>query len=579
MISNKLKDLGFNLTSYGIGQHECICPFCSEKRKPANRKKKVCKVWIEDDSAGYNCVHCGEHGFVHEDKPVLKIRQYTRPNVKVKNNIGDKASLFFHNRGIRPEIAKKMQIYVDGKFGKPMLAYPYFKNGIIVNVKYRGIEEKTFCQEKNGEPIFYNYDGCFGKKEIIIVEGENDALAFMEAGFDNVVSIPAGSISNEVKEETSKFDFLKNSQALIDSCERFYLALDADSAGQAMTQALIDRLGRGKCWLVDWTVYKVEGKDANDFLKKERGILEDAIRNAKPLPLRGIVRVMDDIEDFEEYIERGVKGGISAGFGNMDKLVKFNYGDFITVTGYPGSGKSNFATSMVMNFAQRDGIKSLFCSFENSPNQLKKKWGQMLIKKPTMDADENVIAELRKQYGFMNEHFYIMQDFTNNLTIDDIISVAEQAIMQNGIKCLIIDPLNKIQFTRTNNITEDIGAVLNKLIAFTKRTKVMTFLVAHPTKPSERGKLGGQSVPSGFDISGSANFLNMSDVVLTVHRKQDECGEKSRAVRVMISKVRDADYGHEGSCYFKYDTYSGEYIETEKQQFENEKVGLNEWGF
>jgi twinkle protein len=98
------------------------------------------------------------------------------------------------------------------------------------------------------------------------------------------------------------------------------------------------------------------------------------------------------------------------------------------------------------------------------------------------------------------------------------------------------------------------------------------FLVAHPTKPSER-KLGAQSTPSGFDISGSANFLNMSDVIMTVHRKQDEFGNKSQTVRVMVSKVRDTDFGHEGSTYFSYNPITGRYIPCQQMDFENEALG------
>ena len=574
MIKNKLQELGFNLKSYLPGKYDCECPFCSAERKAKNKHKKVCRVWIEEDTASYYCVHCGVKGFVHEDKPIKKIKKYIRPDVRILNNLGFKSELFFKNRGLSVQTAKDLGVFVSNKFGKPMMAYPYFKNGVIVNVKYRGIDEKTFIQEKDGEPVLYNYDNCFGEKEIIIVEGENDVLAFREVGIKNVVSIPAGSVNQEISsdEESSKFDFIKNSQALFDSCEKIILALDSDSAGQAMTKSLIDRLGRAKCYIVDWSVYDVEGKDANDFLKQDKNILQDAINNAKPVPLRGIVRAGDDLDDFEEYLLRGNSNAISTGYENLDSLIKFEYGNFITVTGYPGSGKSNFATSLVYNLAKKYGIKSLFCAFENSPNQLKKRWGQMMLGRPTINATEELLNDLRPHYKFMDEHFFILQDFTTTLTVDNIIEMAEQAIIQYGIKCMIIDPLNKIEFTKTKNITEDIGSMLNKLICFAKKYKILLFLVAHPTKPAERGKLGSQSIPSGFDISGSANFLNMSDVIITVHRKQDEYGNKGKKTKVLVSKVRDTDYGHEGSCYFHYDVYAGRYNPTTKEDFEAEKI-------
>lgn len=571
-IASKLQELGFNLKSYSVGKYECTCPFCSSQRKSANKKKKVAMVWIEDQFASYNCVHCGEHGYVLDDTGFHKPVKYKRPEVTVRNNLGEKARQFFKNREISLETAQKLGVYIETKkFSKPMIAYPYYKNGVLVNVKYRGIDEKMFMQEKDCEPIFYNYDKCFGLKEIIIVEGENDCLAFNEVGIENVVSIPAGSVSKEVdNENSSKFDFIKNSQPLIDSCERFILALDNDSPGQAMTQELINRLGRAKCSLVDWSVYEIDGKDANDFLKQDPSILKDAIQNAKPLPMKGIAHCKELFDDFEDYSINGISGAITTGYHNLDKLINFQFGDFVTVTGYPGNGKSNFLTNMSMNFAKQD-YKVLVYAFENTANQLFKKWFQLLINKPTTNADEQTIVDMRNYYDFIDSHFLIYQDFESLRTIDEIIESAEQAVQQEGCKFIIIDPLNKIPYSKTENISNDLCTLLNKLTSFCKRNKVVTFLVAHPTKP-EKGKLKNVESPSGFDIAGSANFLNMSDVVLTVHRKQSDDGIKGSISKIMISKVRDTDYGHEGSCYFKYNTYTGQYTPCDKSDYDDEKL-------
>lgn len=575
-IVEKITGLGFELDNYSNGKHECICPFCSHTRKPIHQKQKCAAVWFEDDFATYNCVHCGEHGFVHSDKPSKK-RTYVRPRVEVpkEDNLA-MASQFFEGRGIKLETARKLGVYVDTtRFRKPVLAFPFFKGGQVVNVKYRGIEEKAFSQESNPEPVVYNYDKCFGQKEVIVVEGEMDVLAFAEMGIDNVVSIPSGSIGQPVEKDYkgAKFDFLKVSQPLFDIADRIILALDSDAPGQYMTEALVDRFGKEKCWLVDWSQYKVKGKDANDFLLIDRSILPDAIDNAKPVPLRGIINAGEDMDVFEDYVREGVNNAISTGFGDLDELIKFEYGNFVTITGYPGSGKSLFATDLIMNLAEMQGVKTLYCAFENTPNQLKKKWLQMRLGRPIMGADEQTIESMRQHYKFLADHFYILQDYTTTLTVDQILDMAQQAIRRYNIGCVIIDPLNKLTFNKTNNFTEDIGALLTKLITFAKRNSVLMFLVAHPTKPADgQRKLGAQSTPSGFDIAGSANFLNMSDVIITVHRRQDEFGNKSRTVRVLVSKVRDTDFGHEGSCYFTYNADSGRYFPSDKNTFESENL-------
>lgn len=575
-IVEKITGLGFELDNYSNGKHECICPFCSHNRKPIHQKQKCAAVWFEDDFATYNCVHCGEHGFVHSDKPSKK-QSYTKPRIAPpKDDNLAIASSFFEGRGIKLETARKLGVYVDTtKFRKPVIAFPFFKGSQVVNVKYRGIEEKAFVQEPNPEPVVYNYDKCFGQKEVIVVEGEMDVLAFAEMGIDNVVSIPSGSIGQPVEKDYkgAKFDFLRVSQPLFDIADRIILALDSDAPGQYMTEALVDRFGKEKCWLVDWSQYKVKGKDANDFLLIDRSILPDAIDNAKPVPLRGIINAGEDMDVFEDYVREGVNNAISTGFGDLDELIKFEYGNFVTITGYPGSGKSLFATDLIMNLAEMQGVKTLYCAFENTPNQLKKKWLQMRLGRPIMGADEKTIEDMREHYKFLADHFYILQDYTTTLSVDQILDMAQQAIRRYNIGCVIIDPLNKLTFNKTNNFTEDIGALLTKLITFAKRNSVLMFLVAHPTKPADgQRKLGAQATPSGFDIAGSANFLNMSDVIITVHRRQDEFGNKSRTVRVLVSKVRDTDFGHEGSCYFTYNADSGRYFPSDKNTFESENL-------
>lgn len=577
-VIEKLTNIGFDLDSYGYGKHECICPFCSASRKPQHQKQKCAAVWIEEDFATYNCIHCGEHGFVHTDKKIERREvKYNKPTrVPLETLVG--AEDLILSRGISLKTATKMGLYVQKskKNNELWLAFPYYKGGELVNIKYRAVAEKKFMQEKNPEPVVYNYDNAFNclhehNDTVIVVEGEWDCLTFIEAGYDNCVSIPAGSIGSPVEKtyNGSKFDFIKASAPLFDSAKKIILALDNDEPGRFMTQALIDRFGAERCLLVNWGEYKIQGKDANDFWRQEKAIIPDAINMAKPIPLTGVKYAVSDPEGFIYYLLNGVKDAISSGFENLDSVIKFAPGNFITLTGNPGSGKSLFLTSMIMNMAKKYGIKTLYCAFENSENQLMAKWAQILLKEPVFPMEESKVPRIRTTFDFMKNHFLIMEDETANLSADTIVEYAERAVRQEGVKIIIIDPLNKITFPRSESLTQDIGAMLNKIISFTRRNNVITFLVAHPTKPSDR-KLDEQSIPNGFDIAGSANFLNMSDIIMTVHRKQSDTGWKSRHLMVMVSKVRDTNYGHEGTVYFDYNSRTGEYIPCTREEFKAE---------
>ena len=103
------------------------------------------------------------------------------------------------------------------------------------------------------------------------------------------------------------------------------------------------------------------------------------------------------------------------------------------------------------------------------------------------------------------------------------------------------------------------------------------FLVAHPTKPnSEKRKIGGQDIPSGFDVAGSANFQNMSDAVISVHRPQDEFGQKPNVTRVTISKWRFGERGREGSAFFRYDPTTARYTSIDKGSYNFEATSGNQ---
>lgn len=568
-----LRGQGWDLPSYAIGEYQCTCPFCSHLRKPVHQKTKCAKVWIvAEDFATYNCFNCGQHGDVKPDKAHYKSPTYAKPEIKADIHSVANIMTFVSDRGLSRTTAEYLGWYYDNE----KIAFPFFKCGEIVNVKYRGLKEKNFLQEKNPEPVLYNYDNAFNELKnhngtLIIVEGEVDCATMVEAGYKNCVSLPAGSDS-QVREKGqggTRFDFLKCSAPLLESAKRIILALDADAPGQAMTQSLINMLPTGKVYTVDWSVYDVPGKDANDFWRKEKTIIKDAIEKAKLVGGNTITKAIDDPQRLEEYMLNGVQGGYKTGFYEMDKFVTFMPGDFVSVTGFPGSGKSTWMTCLMLNMTAMHELRCMYCGFENPKDQIVSRLLQTLIGKPTFGGNVDAIEEGRKHYSFLNEHFLLLDDTTEIMSVDKLLTTIQGAIDNIGVDIVVIDPFNKLEFSRTKDQSGDIGVVLNKLIAFAHKNKVLMFLVAHPTKPpSEKRQIGSQDIPSGFDIAGSANFQNMSDVVISVHRKQDKDGIKSKSTRVTVSKWRFGERGREGSAYFEFDPYSARFVRIDKETYD-----------
>lgn len=568
-----LREEGWDLPSYAIGEYKCLCPKCSHLRKPVHQKQKCAKVWIEsDDFATYSCFNCGEHGVIKPEKSHYKPVNYTKPEIKVVVRELDSIVNWVLNRGLSKATAEYLGWYYDNG----NIAFPFYKNGEIVNIKYRGLKEKTFLQEKNPEPVLYNYDNAFKELKnyngtLIIVEGEIDCATMIEAGFKNCVSLPSGSDA-QVRDkgyQGSKFDFLKCSAPLLESAKHIILALDSDAVGQAMTKSLINMLPEGKVYTVDWTVYPVSGKDANDFWKQDKSIIKDAVEKAKLVGGDKISVAIDDPERLENYMINGIQGGYKTGFDDLDRMITFMPGDFVTVTGFPGSGKSTWVTNLMLNMVGQHELRCLYCGFENPKDQIVSRLLQTLIGKPTFGGNLDAINEGRQYYGFLNDHFLLLDDTAEIMSVDKLLSSIQAVIMNTGIDIVVIDPFNKLEFSRTKDQSGDIGEVLNKLIAFAHKNKILMFLVAHPTKPSsDKRKIGGQDIPSGFDVAGSANFQNMSDAVISVHRKQDEYGQKSTATRVTVSKWRFGERGHEGSVFFQFSPHTARFERIEKESYD-----------
>jgi twinkle protein len=83
---------------------------------------------------------------------------------------------YFASRGISERTLKRNQVAQESTWmpGQPTgdaIAFPYLRNGEVVNVKYRTMN-KCFRQVKGAEKILYGLDDVVGQDTIIIVEGK-----------------------------------------------------------------------------------------------------------------------------------------------------------------------------------------------------------------------------------------------------------------------------------------------------------------------------------------------------------------------------------------------------------------------
>ena len=519
-----------------------LCPECSHNRK---NKSEKCLSWDKEKNRGY-CHNCNAAFFEyspHEPK------QYFIPQWKNKTDLTDKAVKWFEGRMISQVTLNKMKIYSDVEFMPQLskeinvICFPYFLNGKLINIKYRG-PQKSFKMVQGAELIFWNLDCLSNFNEIIIVEGEIDGLTFIQAGFDNVISVPNGANKN--------LEYLDSCIEMFAGIKKIYIATDQDTKGIELKGELIRRLGAERCYVVSFK----DCKDANEYLCKYGDLIKDVIPASLPVPVKGIIEIPSLYSDIRNLYENGIEQGKKIGQEIIDKQITWETGRLAIVTGIPASGKSEFVDYLVCKLNIKQGWKAAYFTPENYPLKFhytklfEKIIGKKFSQKTTTEAEWDMAFEYLKE-----NFFYVLNE--EDFTVKSILESAKILVKTRGVKIVIIDPFNKLEHKYTDSETQYISRFLDELITFAKINDVLVFLVAHPRKMNKsNGKI---EVPSLYDISGSANFYNKTDYGITVHRNTDDQNVMLNEIKVYFQKIKYKHLGEQGIIDLNYDYVIGRF--------------------
>ena len=518
---DKLLQIGITLTKTG----KQTCPKCSAQRK--NKTEKCLSVTYTDDAVLYKCHNCEWAGVVYYRDKYEKKRDFKRPEVPKITKDQNPLYTYFEKRGIGAEVLKKYHI---GLNEKKQIIFPYFKNGELVNVKYRtnlGNGKKTFTQEADTEKTLFGMDEVPEDVQTLIwVEGECDVLAFAQQGIFNVVSIPQGASEN-------KLECIENCFEFIEKFDSHIIAVDNDRAGDKLKSNLLNRLGKSKCKVVNWRQYK----DANEALIGGEN-LQSYIEEAQFLNPDGIVNFYDAFDDGYRFNYESDQNYYATGWYALDEILYLKTGYLMIVTGYPSRGKTTFVDNMLVNLSERYGLKHLIASFESITASHYNTLLEMHCKRPLYELKQEDLILNRDNFSFVADHFYRF-DVDRIWTVDEICERAELAVKRYGVKTLVIDPYNRLNNNYTEREDKYIGSILSKLSMLAKKLDILVIFVAHPKKPDD------EKMPTMYSISGSGDWYNMADYGIIVHRERDQYTKKlGNAPQVCVAKVKNFALGN-----------------------------------
>ena len=558
----------FNQYKLEQGKKQGICPLCSHTRKPKNQKAK-CASYDWERGLG-TCHNCNTSFQLHTyQRKGASEKEYVRPVDRVEdyNITGDpekKVLKWFETRGISAQTLIDLSVGEGLEYmpqtGKTenTIKFNYFMGDQLINIKYRD-GRKNFKLYKGAEKVFYNINSIVGYEYCIITEGEMDVLALHEAGIPNAISVPNGATLN-----TNNLDYLDNCIDYFEDKERVILAVDSDEAGQALQAELVRRLGAEVCYIATFD----DCKDANEYLQKYgKQKLVQRITSARPVPLENVTTFKDIEDEVTDFVRNGFKKGYQVGLSNFDDIFSTYTGQFITVTGIPSSGKSDFVDQMVVGYNRNYGWKTAFASPENAPTYLhahklmRKTWEGM----PTSadihgDKWNQVSSHVNDNYFFIDMERY---------TLESVLRKGAELVKRKGIKCLVIDPFNKVRDVdcKTEDINRYTMEYLTKIETFAKKFDVLVFIVAHPTK-MYKDKEGKIEEPTMYNIKGGGEWYDASYHGILVHRDYE-----AKTVKAKVLKVKFQNLGENGAeAHFKWEHKSGCFIPFEPLNINNEPM-------
>lgn len=559
-----------NLTKSGA-ELVAKCPFHKENT-PSFKVSKSKQI--------YKCFGCGESGdaiaFVQKiknvnfneaikivaDKYFIELEQvkptkvYDKPKPRPEP-LPTKELSYLESRGITQQTIDAFGVTYGrewmpkSKQETDVICFNYIRDGELVNIKYRA-DGKDFKLNKGSELIFYNLDSIQDKEYIIITEGEIDCMSVYQAGFKQVISVPNGAANGN-----QKLQYLDNCIDYFKDVQSICLFVDNDEAGSGLSEELARRLGKERCYTV---AYPDGCKDANDVLLKHgAGAIAGMVKEMKEYPIEGILTMDDMNDEVDHYYYKGYPKGIDVGIEGLSEYITFMSGQITTITGIPGSGKSEFTDNIMASATKNHAWVWAVCSFENQPAPLHvtKIMEKLVGKSFAFRHDPN--SRINKQ-DYEDSKFVIRKyfKFINisqvDVTIDGILAKAKELVQRYGINALLIDPWNYIEHKISGNQTETqyVSEALTKMKSFALKYNICIFLIAHPTKLKKEGNK--YEVPTMYSISGSAHFFNKTDNGLSIYRNFD-----TKEVDIFIQKVRYSWLGKIGQVTYYYNTETRQY--------------------
>lgn len=565
-VEEYLRSKGLQLRPRGSNKVEVKqCPFCG-----GGNNKDYWKFVVYTDGGNFKCMrgscdatgtfwalaeHFGDDPKGYYDAPVrtdVAIRprkhEYTPPVTK-PDKITPEAREYLHKRGFSDKTIEYCKLYCeDGN-----IAFPYYKGDEVAMVKYRAPRkpakgERKAWQSGGGLRTLWGIEECDlnNPPAMVIVFGEYDRMACVEADIANCVSVPHGD------QDLAWIDICWDQ---LQSCREIYLWPDNDESGWTAYKKIVKRLGPARV-----RVIKTDRKDANELLFYDgKDAVWEAMASAEYAE-SGDIKSFCEIE--EELLDLdGFKTGIPL---LDDRLGGLLNGRLTLVTGPSSVGKSTLVNQLTVN-GIHDGAVACVWPGEDTMSDYRFKVGVTVAGRAgtelrTSRAGVDYPA-VKPEYWpkideFLNDRLFVL-DRRVGMTEDVLLSNFQLAYERYGASLFVVDNLMKLVVSRDGDTLPRQMRVVEALVSFAKKTKTHILLVTHNKK-----KFEDRPSESLWDISGAAEIGNLADSCVECWRVPDSKKHEFENRDAVISLLKNRVFGRLGKKGVTYDTRTKMFTES-----------------
>lgn len=438
---------------------------------------------------------------IRDDKPsfVTKPRAYKLPEKPKCKKPTSELVKYFEDRGISQETLTAYRIGEQvGKHGATIV-FPYFHDDTLKFIKYRPIADKhAMFTSAESEPILFGWQvQPKDARTILITEGEIDAMTFYQQGIC-ALSVPRGAGKGEQQDGWIAAEWER-----LELFDTIYLAMDSDDQGRIAQAQIIERLGRERCFVLDFSPYK----DANEAHKAGvmlQGIVSKA-RTCDPEELRCAADFLGDIADYFDH-GTALDGEPLPWAKSWDKI-RLRTHEVSVWAGINGHGKSNVLGHVMSNSVCANSTRWCVASMEFRPVKFLARIARQIVGvvRPTRPQVYDELADpLSNVFIF---------DIQGTAKAEKIVEVFKYAHRRYGCTQFVVDSLAKCGFAEDDYAKQK--AFIDSCAEWALKSGVHVHVVVHARKGESEEKM-----PEKFDIKGTGAIADMVDNVFTVWRNK-----------------------------------------------------------